>query len=697
MAMPSGNVGVSDKVPFQSSGGVAVSGGEIHQHRPRPWYPDERDGLISWFRGEFAASNAIIDALCHHLRAVGEPGEYDVVIGCIQQRRCNWTPVLHMQQYFSVAEVMFALQQVTSRRQQRFVDPMKVGSKLFRRPGPAFKQQHQQDQQHGHRLEATVKEEMVTCAESCNGGNSSSFVGSRKVEQVSNTCEESNATGEDGKLNDKDSGSAEDIKDTHGKDQSNSKPKCAENLEDNASNKESQVEPTDDGCSSSQRDKGLQSVQSRNARQYAATAPRTFAANEIFDGKTVNVMDGLKLYEELLDDIEVSKLLSLVNDLRASGKRGQLQGPTYIVSKRPMKGHGREMIQLGFPIADAAHDDANSSGLSKDRRIESIPSLLQDLIDCLVWEQVMTVKPDSCIIDFYNEGDHSQPHVWPPWFGRPVGVLLLTECEMSFGRVLGSDHSGNYRGAKTLSLAPGSLLVVQGKSADFAKHAIPAMRKQRILVTLTKSQPKRAGPADGQRTSLNLGSYSSWGPPSARSPNARPCPGQKHYPMGPSTGVLPVPPIRPQLPPQNGIPPIMVAPVAPPPMPFPPSVPIPTGPPAWPAAHPRHPPPRLPVPGTGVFLPPGASSAPSPQQMPNSAVETSSLAEKENGPTESDHNGGASPGEKSEAKPQRQECNGSMDGSGSCKKTEEEQPKQQQEEEEKSENVEAQNAGGGEA
>lgn len=41
--------------------------------------------------------------------------------------------------------------------------------------------------------------------------------------------------------------------DTHGKDQSNSKPKCAENLEDSASNKESQVEPTDDGCSSSHR------------------------------------------------------------------------------------------------------------------------------------------------------------------------------------------------------------------------------------------------------------------------------------------------------------------------------------------------------------------------------------------------------------------------------------------------------------
>lgn len=36
-----------------------------------------------------------------------------------------------------------------------------------------------------------------------------------------------------------------------------------------------------------------------------------------------------------------------------------------MVSKRPMKGHGREMIQLGFPIADAPHDDETSAGISK--------------------------------------------------------------------------------------------------------------------------------------------------------------------------------------------------------------------------------------------------------------------------------------------------------------------------------------------
>lgn len=38
------------------------------------------------------------------------------------------------------------------------------------------------------------------------------------------------------------------------------------------------------------------------------------------------MVDGLKLYESLLDDKEVKKLVSLANDLRAAGKRGQSQG-----------------------------------------------------------------------------------------------------------------------------------------------------------------------------------------------------------------------------------------------------------------------------------------------------------------------------------------------------------------------------------
>lgn len=40
----------------------------------------------------------------------------------------------------------------------------------------------------------------------------------------------------------------------------------------------------------------------------------------------VNVVEGLKHFESLLDDSEVPKLVSLVNELRAAGKRGQFQG-----------------------------------------------------------------------------------------------------------------------------------------------------------------------------------------------------------------------------------------------------------------------------------------------------------------------------------------------------------------------------------
>lgn len=38
------------------------------------------------------------------------------------------------------------------------------------------------------------------------------------------------------------------------------------------------------------------------------------------------MVDGLKLYEHLLESTEVSELVSLVNDLRVSGRRGQFQG-----------------------------------------------------------------------------------------------------------------------------------------------------------------------------------------------------------------------------------------------------------------------------------------------------------------------------------------------------------------------------------
>lgn len=120
MAAASGNA-VADPMQLPVGGGAS----EV----PQQWFVDERDGFISWLRGEFAAANAIIDLLMHHLRITGEPGQYDHLAGCIHQRRFHWAPILHLQQYFPVANVMYALQRVEGKQRPQIPQRRSYGPK----------------------------------------------------------------------------------------------------------------------------------------------------------------------------------------------------------------------------------------------------------------------------------------------------------------------------------------------------------------------------------------------------------------------------------------------------------------------------------------------------------------------------------------------------------------------------------------
>ncbi|KAI4365575.1 hypothetical protein MLD38_021546 [Melastoma candidum] len=73
-----------------------------------------KDAVIAWFRGEFAAANAIIDALCAHLSHLGDG--YESVFEAVHRRRINWIPVLQMQKYYSIAEVTVELDRVAAAR-----------------------------------------------------------------------------------------------------------------------------------------------------------------------------------------------------------------------------------------------------------------------------------------------------------------------------------------------------------------------------------------------------------------------------------------------------------------------------------------------------------------------------------------------------------------------------------------------------
>ncbi|KAF8045036.1 hypothetical protein N665_5707s0001 [Sinapis alba] len=75
-----------------------------------------KDVMITWFRGEFAAANAIIDELCGHLMQVsGSAGEeYEGVMAAIHRRRMNWIPLLQMQKYHPISQVTLQLQTATA-------------------------------------------------------------------------------------------------------------------------------------------------------------------------------------------------------------------------------------------------------------------------------------------------------------------------------------------------------------------------------------------------------------------------------------------------------------------------------------------------------------------------------------------------------------------------------------------------------
>ncbi|CAH8382334.1 unnamed protein product [Eruca vesicaria subsp. sativa] len=314
------------------------------------WIPDGRDGFISWIRGEFAAANAIIDSLCQHLAAIGDQNEYEGVVSAIQQRQASWSQVLYMQQFYSIADISQSLHQAAWKRQQGRSQQRHYGSDRFggRRSG------FNKDRHHGGYRGG--------------GGGAESMVRKNSEAKV--------ASDDDKAL------TVADVK----------------IVEESES---AQEEIVNHDCNSVSKDNNLSSEQKQEEKdkECCASMAKTFVVEEMYEAKLVNVVEGLKLYEKIVDVNEVSQLVSLANNLRNAGRRGQLQSEAYVNYKRPNRGHGREMIQLGLPIADTMPDDESI----KDRRIEPIPSFLSDIIERFVSKQIIPVKPDACIIDFFNE------------------------------------------------------------------------------------------------------------------------------------------------------------------------------------------------------------------------------------------------------------------------------------------------------
>ncbi|KAI8522829.1 hypothetical protein RHMOL_Rhmol13G0027100 [Rhododendron molle] len=404
---------------------AAVASPSMATAQPSPptmMMPDAfaKDAIIAWFRGEFAAANAIIDALCGHLAQVegGGSSEYESVFAAVHRRRLNWIPILQMQKYYSIADVALELRRVAEKKAIKGGDV----------------------KNHDENVKVFVNEEV-------------------KIREVFE--ESSTENGECGGGEVMDEGSTRD-------------DSLESEITDTGSQELQPTSETVDLCSNHE---------DCEARRALIKVTKGFTAKEHVKGHMVNVVRGLKLYEDIFTDSELSKLNDLVNELRAAGQNGELSGETYILYNQQTKGNKRELIQLGAPIF--GHIKEESTGKDEDSHIEPIPTLLQGVIDHLIqWHLISeNRKPNSCIINFFDEGEYSQPFLKPPHLEQPISTLLLSESTMAFGRTLVSDADGNYKGSLMLSLEEGSLLVMRGNSSDMARHVMCQSPNTRVSIT----------------------------------------------------------------------------------------------------------------------------------------------------------------------------------------------------------------------
>ncbi|KAL0418776.1 UNVERIFIED_CONTAM: RNA demethylase ALKB [Sesamum radiatum] len=401
-----------------------------------------KDAIIAWFRGEFAAANAIIDALCNHLSQLeggggGGAAAYESAFAAIHRRRLNWIPILQMQKYYPIVDITLELKKVAEKkREETDVDAKKI-----------------QELGNGGCTSAITEEDKES-----------------EKEKNTESSEESNDNG-GGEMVDEDGGG----------------------------------EVVDDSLQSEITDSGSQEVQALpehvdicsnheecEARRGQIKMTKGFVAKE-----PVNVVRGLKLYEDIFTDVELSKLNDFVNELRVAGRNGELSGETFILYNQQMKGNKRELIQLGVPIFGQIKEDATNK--FQKSHIEPIPALLQGVIDHLIqWHLIRKLENQtaasstslmsidhpvtaSCKKEEYEQnhllimqGEYSQPFLKPPHLDQPLATLLLSQSTMAFGRALVSDSEGNYRGPLTLSLREGS---------DTARHAMCSSENKRASIT----------------------------------------------------------------------------------------------------------------------------------------------------------------------------------------------------------------------
>ena len=223
--------------------------------------------------------------------------------------------------------------------------------------------------------------------------------------------------------------------------------------------------------------------------------PESFSMVESVKGRKLNVLQGLALHRELLSPLEQQQLLAFVRRMAEFGDEGALVNRTYSAPRRWMRGKGRITVQLGCCYNYATDKNGNPPGILPNEKVAGMPRLLEQVLDRMTRRGIFNAatRPDSCIINFYSEGDCIPPHIDNHDFSRPfVTLSLVSEQSILFGPNIKILSEGEFEAPFSMALPVGSVLVLDGAGADVCKHCVPGVSEDRISITFRRIDQRRA-------------------------------------------------------------------------------------------------------------------------------------------------------------------------------------------------------------
>ena len=223
--------------------------------------------------------------------------------------------------------------------------------------------------------------------------------------------------------------------------------------------------------------------------------PESFSLLETVKGRKLNVLQGLALHREVLSSLEQQQLLAFVRRMADHGDEGALVNRTYSAPRRWMRGKGRITVQLGCCYNYAADRQGNPPGIMPNEKVAGLPLLLEQVVDRMARRGIFNTatRPDSCIINFYQEGDCIPPHIDHHDFTRPfVTLSLVSEQSILFGPNIKILSEGEFEAPFSMALPVGSVLVLDGAGADICKHCVPGVSEDRISITFRRIDQRRA-------------------------------------------------------------------------------------------------------------------------------------------------------------------------------------------------------------